>query len=134
MSDAEPDRLIDPVCDMTVVVADARAKGLVFEREDRVYAFCSRRCLKDFSSDPARWLSKPEPARSPVSGGPLIIDEGLRHWYASCRCCMHDALPDIVTALDAERKSAKQPVAGAGICEVAEGAESAKSLASSSRA
>lgn len=126
MSDATPDRLIDPVCDMTVVVADARAKGLVHEHEDRVYAFCSRRCLKDFSADPARWLGKPE--RTPLLGGGTepVIDEGLRRWYASCRCCMHDAYPDIVAALDAERKSAQQAVAGAGICEIAEGAQPAK--------
>ena len=111
---------------MTVVVAAARAKGLVLEQADRVYAFCSRRCLKDFSAEPTRWLSKPETAPSLARGTELVIDDGLRRWYASCRCCMHDAFPDVVAVLDAERKSAKQPVAGAGICEIAEGAQPAK--------
>lgn len=49
------------------------------------------------------------------------IDAGVRAWYASCRCCLSDAHPDVVAILDAERDAAKEPRADAGICEVAEG-------------
>lgn len=49
------------------------------------------------------------------------IDDGVRAWYRSCRCCLSDAHPDVVAALDAERDAAREPRAGPGICEVAEG-------------
>ncbi len=114
--------MLDPVCDMTVNVAEAAAKGLTLELEGRTYAFCTRRCLKDFSADTAKWIAKADstrPAATP-EGAP-IIDEGLRRWYASCRCCMHDAYPEVVAALDAERTRSQQAVSGPGICEVAEG-------------
>ncbi len=58
---------------------------------------------------------------STPSAGTAAIDEGMRRWYGACRCCMNDAYPDVVAALDAERAAAKQPVSGPGICEVAEG-------------
>ena len=122
MSESAPERILDPVCDMTVNVAEAAAKGLTLELEGRTYAFCSKRCLKDFAADPAKWMAKVDatgPAAAP-EGAP-IIDEGLRRWYASCRCCMHDAYPEVVAALDAERTRSKQAVSGPGICEIAEG-------------
>ena len=53
--------------------------------------------------------------------GSVEIDAGVRAWYASCRCCLSDAHPDVVAVLDAERDAAKAPRADAGICEVAEG-------------
>ena len=49
-----------------------------------------------------------------------VIDEGIRKWYASCRCCLSDAHPDIVATLDAERDAHHEPHADAGICEAAE--------------
>jgi YHS domain-containing protein len=55
------------------------------------------------------------------SAASLRIDAGVRAWYASCRCCLSDAHPDVVAVLDAERDAAKAPRADAGICEVAEG-------------
>lgn len=122
MNAAAPERVIDPVCDMTVNVAEAAAKGLTLELEGRTYAFCAKRCLKDFAADPAKWSAKGDasgPVATPASAP--VIDEGLRRWYASCRCCMHDALPDVVAALDAERTRQQQAVSGPGICEVAEG-------------
>ena len=123
MSANIPDRMLDPICDMVVVVEAARAEGLTVEHDDRTYAFCSARCVRVFSKDPVTWAAKADAAPVPVSAGPDAppIDEGLRRWYASCRCCMHDAYPDVVAALDAERKAAKEQVAGPGICEVAEG-------------
>jgi len=116
--------MLDPICDMVVAVADAQAKGLTVEHEDRTYAFCSARCVRTFAKDPATWAAKVDAA--PVvnvgaDGAVQSIDEGLRRWYASCRCCMNDAYPAVVAALDAERKAAREPVAGPGICEVAEG-------------
>lgn len=122
--------MLDPICDMVVSVADAQAKGLTVEHEDRTYAFCSARCVRVFGKDPGTWAAKVDAASPPGTGAsaPAVsadaptIDEGLRRWYASCRCCLKDAYPAVVAALDAERKAAKEPVAGPGICEVAEGA------------
>ena len=34
------------------------------------------------------------------------INEGLREWYASCPCCMSQALPEVKQALDEERVAA----------------------------
>ena len=122
MSEAVPELVIDPVCEMTVNVAQAAAKGLTLEFEGRTYAFCAKRCLKDFSADPAKWTAKADPSsRATAPVGDPSIDEGLRRWYASCRCCMHDAYPEIVATLDAERTRAGQATSGPGICEVAEG-------------
>jgi len=53
----------------------------------------------------------------------IEIDSGVRDWYASCRCCLSDAHPEVVEILDAERDAAKAPRAEAGICEVEEAAE-----------
>ena len=124
MSAAAPERMLDPICDMVVDVADAQAKGLTVQHADRTYAFCSARCVRTFVKDPATWAAKVNaaPALLVVAGGDSpSIDEGLRRWYASCRCCMNDAYPAVVAALDAERKAAREPVAGPGICEIAEG-------------
>jgi YHS domain-containing protein len=38
--------------------------------------------------------------------GPIAIDDGVRAWYASCRCCLSDAHPEAVAILDAERDAA----------------------------
>jgi YHS domain-containing protein len=53
----------------------------------------------------------------------IEIDTGVRAWYASCRCCLSDAHPDIVAVLDAERDAAQAARADAGICEIAEASE-----------
>ena len=49
-------QLIDPVCGMMVDPAKATAK---FEREGKIYYFCSERCGERFSADPARFLKAP---------------------------------------------------------------------------
>ena len=121
MSETVPERVLDPVCGMTVNVAEAAATGLTLELEGRTYAFCAARCLKDFAADPAKWIKADAPGPAAGSLGAPIIDEGLRRWYSSCRCCMHDAYPEVVAALDAERTRSRQAVSGPGICEVAEG-------------
>jgi YHS domain-containing protein len=47
---------IDPVCGMTVDLADAQAAGLTTEHDGQTYAFCGRGCLLDFKDDPATYL------------------------------------------------------------------------------
>jgi Cu+-exporting ATPase len=47
---------IDPVCGMTVDIAQAQAAGLTTDHDGQAYAFCGRGCLLDFRDDPARYL------------------------------------------------------------------------------
>ena len=51
-------RMLDPVCDMIVDIADARENGLTLEMPEREYAFCSAGCLKTFSKSPTRFKAK----------------------------------------------------------------------------
>jgi hypothetical protein len=53
-------------------------------------------------------------------GQQVTIDEGMRRWYGSCRCCFGDAYPELKKQLDEKRKAARQESAGPGICERAE--------------
>lgn len=32
-----------------------------------------------------------------------VIDDGMREWYKSCRCCLSEAYPRVVEQLDAEK-------------------------------
>jgi len=132
-----PTKLLDPICDMVVDVAEARDQGLTMELGEREYAFCSHGCVVKFAKAPQNYVPKIEawivaqahgehaaphahPTESPA------IDAGIRAWYASCRCCLSDAYPKVVEALDAERAATAQAPADAGICEIAE-AEPSKS-------
>ena len=45
---------IDPVCGMTVDVADARYRTV---HDGHTYYFCSAGCLESFESDPARYVT-----------------------------------------------------------------------------
>lgn len=47
----------DPVCGMTVDVAQARAKGLVTSRDGREYLFCGKGCFLEFGDDPEMYLA-----------------------------------------------------------------------------
>ncbi len=47
---------IDPVCGMTVEVADARYRSV---HDRRTYYFCSAGCLASFETDPASYVSVP---------------------------------------------------------------------------
>ena len=124
-----PTQVIDPICGMSVNVADAEAAGLLIEYEGRTYGFCRDGCRRAFIEDPARATAEaaaaelvadatPVPTRA--SGELLVIDEGMRRWYESCSCCLSDAYPDIKAQLDAERAAAAADPVGAGICEDAE--------------
>ena len=126
MSGDRPARVLDPVCGMTVGVAQAEADGLTLEHDGRTYAFCRSGCMRAFQEEPATYAAKAEQAHAitvPQAKGLPVIDEGMRRWYESCSCCLSDAYPDIKAALDAERDKAAQPPVEAGICEVAEAQE-----------
>jgi YHS domain-containing protein len=53
---------IDPVCGMTVDLAEAQASGLTAEQDGETYAFCGRGCLLEFRDDPATYL---DPSHTP---------------------------------------------------------------------
>ena len=123
MSGSRPERVLDPVCGMTVDVAKAEADGFTIEHEGKTYAFCRSGCLRAFREEPEVYAAKAEQAHAiivPQAKGLPVIDEGMRRWYESCSCCLSDAYPDIKAALDAERAAESQPPVDAGICEVAE--------------
>ena len=127
MSGTRPERVLDPVCGMTVDVAMAEAAGLTVEYEGRTFAFCRDGCRRVFNEEPATYAAKAEQAHAisvPQAAGLPVIDEGMRLWYESCSCCLSDAFPDVKAALDAERAAAAEAPVGAGICEIAEAAES----------
>ena len=107
MSENAPARMLDPICDMVVEVAEAKAAGRTVDYADRTYAFCSNGCVAAFNADPATWAAKADAAvAAERPGGEAVIDDGMRRWYASCRCCLSDAYPEIVAKLDAERDAA----------------------------
>ena len=126
-----PERILDPICDMVVSVSEAREQGLNLERPEREYAFCSPGCLTKFAKAPASYIPKVE-AWLAAQGGDghahghtpsqelVAIDQGMREWYKACRCCLSDAYPKVVEALDAERSAMAQQPSSAGICETAE--------------
>ena len=107
-------KLLDPICDMVVDVAEARDQGLTLERPEREYAFCSQSCLVKFAKNPAQYTGKVDAWLAAGGGEPHhaahahpdelpTIDQGMREWYKACRCCLSDAYPKVVEALDAEK-------------------------------
>jgi YHS domain-containing protein len=115
-------KILDPICDMVVDLAEARDQGLTIEYPEREYGFCSAGCQTTFAKNPAAyvprvvfWLASGEDGAHPAetgahahsAGGELPdIDAGMRAWYSSCRCCLSDAYPRVVEALDKERDHA----------------------------
>jgi YHS domain-containing protein len=116
-------KILDPICDMIVDLADAREHGLAIEYPEREYGFCSAACLTKFAKDPRAYSPKVEAwlatgagdahatregAHANVTSGETPnIDAGMRAWYASCRCCLSDAHPQVVEILDKERATAE---------------------------
>jgi YHS domain-containing protein len=47
----------DPVCGMSVDLAQAREKGQVTTYEGREYGFCGKGCLLEFGDDPETFLA-----------------------------------------------------------------------------
>ena len=121
---ARPHHLVDPVCGMTVDVGKAEAAGLLVEVDNRTFAFCRSGCRRAFAEEPTVYVAKAAAAIQLLSTRPNPelppIDEGMRHWYESCSCCLSDAYPEVKARLDEERAAAAAPPVGAGICEVAE--------------
>lgn len=125
--------ILDPICDMIVDLADAREHGLILEYPQREYAFCSAGCQAKFAKNPSVYGPKVEAwfaARTvteahphSTSGETPLIDAGMRAWYSACRCCLSDAHPSIVEALDKERAQKQEGSVNAGICETAEAHE-----------
>ena len=130
------DKILDPICDMVVDLAEAREQGLTLAYPDREYGFCSAGCQAKFAKDPRAYVAKVETwlaaagahARGtetdahphPTSADLPNIDAGIRAWYSSCRCCLSDAYPHVVEVLDKERETAHAAPADAGICETVE--------------
>ena len=134
MSGSRPERVLDPVCGMTVDVERAEADDLTLEHAGRTWAFCRSGCKRAFLEEPDAWIAKAEaahaisvaPTEMATAGALPVIDEGMRRWYESCACCLSDAYPEIKQALDDERAAAAAPPVAAGICEVAEAQEVAE--------
>ena len=122
MQQAAATRLTDPVCGMSVRLDVAQQDGLTLEHHGTLHAFCRQGCLDAFQADPHRYAERAPIASAPAeaAGALPVIDDGMRRWYDSCSCCLSDAYPDVKAALDAEQTAKAQPVAGPGICEVAE--------------
>lgn len=53
-----PPKLLDPMCDMIVEVAEARDQGLSMEIGDREFAFCGHGCLMAFAKSPQAHIPK----------------------------------------------------------------------------
>ena len=134
MSGDRPERVLDPVCGMTVNVAQAEAAGLLIDHDGRTYAFCRGGCKRAFAEEPEVYAAKADQAHAisvPQATGLPVIDEGMRRWYESCSCCLSEAYPDIKAALDAERAAQAQPRVEAGICEVAEAQDGSQVMGAS---
>jgi len=113
-------RILDPVCDMVVNLAEARYQGLTIERPEREYGFCSHACLVKFAKAPQGYVGKVDAwlvadargehghAHAATDATPEI-DAGMREWYKSCRCCLSDAHPEVVKILDAEKATPTGP-------------------------
>lgn len=124
MSGTRPERVLDPVCGMTVDVAEAEEVGLTVEHDGRTYAFCRSGCRGAFLEDPAAYAAvagELRPAANPAGSGLPIIDDGMRRWYEACSCCLSEAYPEVKAALDVERAamppSPTQPGVGLGAAE-----------------
>jgi YHS domain-containing protein len=116
-------KILDPICDMIVDLAEARDKGLTLEYPDREYGFCSAACQTKFAKSPQAYVAKVETWLASTTAEVPNIDAGIRAWYSSCRCCLSDAYPQVVEVLDKERATAHQAAPDAGICETAEAHE-----------
>lgn len=110
----------DPVCGMNVRVDVARDEGLIAEHDAHTYHFCRTECLEAFRVAPEQYVTSHRHAADAATAATPVIDDGMRRWYDSCSCCLSDAYPDVKAALDAERAAEAAPLAGPGICEIAE--------------
>jgi hypothetical protein len=107
-------KMLDPVCDMVVDLEDARDHepdaGVSRSRIRLLRAGLShdvRQVTERFKPKMDAWLAeraRGERAHATAHVGELsVVDAGVRERYKVCRCCMHDAYPQVVEQLDAER-------------------------------
>ena len=112
-----PMKMLDPVCEMVVDVTTARDQGLTIQQGEREYAFCAHACLLTFAKSPQQYIPKVDAWLAARARGEHadkrahaeelpVIDNGLRQWYASCRCCLSERYPQVVEVLDAEKAQA----------------------------
>ena len=64
-----PATVIDPVCGMTVSVAEADADGRTAEYEGRTYAFCRHGCRRAFLEEPGEFASRATAAAARAGTG-----------------------------------------------------------------
>jgi YHS domain-containing protein len=70
-------KILDPICDMIVDLAEARDDGLVTEYAGREYGFCSAGCQVKFAKSPTAYVQKVE-AWLAASGDHAHAAEALR--------------------------------------------------------
>src|SRR3989442_6367710 len=87
-------KILDPICEMIVDLADARDQGLTIEYPEREYGFCSAGCLNRFAKNPSAYTAKvegwlaagavaahaawPDAPADPTTGRVPVIDAGIR--------------------------------------------------------
>ena len=55
----------DPVCGMPVDKSSARSAGLIIDKDDQTYYFCSTECKEQFQQNPQSFSEKSEKTASP---------------------------------------------------------------------
>jgi YHS domain-containing protein len=63
-------RILDPICDMIVSLADARDAGLTLDYGDREFGFCAAGCQAKFAKDPKRYIPKVDAWLAEQGGSP----------------------------------------------------------------
>src|SRR2546428_4908647 len=112
-------KILDPICEMIVDLADARDQGLTIEYPEREYGFCSAGCLNRFAKNPSAYTAKvegwlaagaaaahaagPDAPAHPTTGRVPVIDARKRPLDSSCRGCLSGARPRLLEALGNER-------------------------------
>jgi Cu+-exporting ATPase len=79
-------KILDPICDMIVDLAEAEDAGLTLEHGARTYAFCSAGCQVKFAKNPAAYTGKVdawlasghEPTRDAHGAETASTDDGMR--------------------------------------------------------
>ena len=96
---AAADRVVDPVCDMTVDPHTAKHRH---DHRGRTYHFCSGGCRTKFAADPAKYLDKDERAAEPVPEGTTYTcpmhPEIRQIGPGSCPICGMALEPEIASA------------------------------------
>lgn len=77
MSGTRPERVLDPVCGMTVDVAKAEEAGLTTEHDGRTYAFCRSGCLRAFQEEPSVYAAKAALDAERAANSEAPVDAGI---------------------------------------------------------